>query len=244
MKQVLNSKNIFSFFITLAVFQFSCAMSRGRPTQELPQQPKPQPPQSSAPAHTPTPQPINDFLKDATPLWETKVADGKEWTNFLYTEIDRVGSHLINTIPADANLFCPNYANLSSNQRKQYWIFLLSSMVRFESNFKTNTKYTESFNDSAGNPVISRGLLQISIESSKGYSCGMTDANELHNPYKNLSCGLRILDRWLSRDFRIAGKVSSKWQGGARYWSVLREGDKTSYKSIVSWSQNLSFCKR
>lgn len=182
-------------------------------------------------------------LKQVVPLWEAKVAGSKEWTTHVDRELDRLGKNLLDVIPKDRNLFCPRYDKLSYAQRKQYWTFLLSAMVRFESNFKSSLTYKEAFNDSKGKPVISRGLLQISIESGNAYGCGFKTAKDVHDPLQNLSCGIRILDRWLDRDGRIGGKVSGQWRGGARYWAVLRAGDKTSYKSIVSWSQNLSFCK-
>lgn len=193
---------------------------------------------------TPTPTPMPEtILREAIPLWESKVSQGKDWTSYVDRQLDVLGQDLLDVIPADRATFCPKYSSLSYAQRKQYWTFLISSMVRFESNFNTNTKYTEDFNDSNGNKVISRGLLQISIESANSYGCGFKNAQELHDPHKNLSCGIRILNRWVARDGRIAGKVSGKWRGGARYWAVMREGDKTSYKSIVKWSKDLSLCK-
>lgn len=198
------------------------------------------PPPVKPPVTTPPP---TSPAKDAVPLWEAKTSQGKEWTTHVMNKLDSLGTDLLDVIPADANLFCPKYSRLSYSERKQYWAYMLSSMVRFESNFNTNSSYEEGFNDSKGQPVISRGLLQISIESGNAYGCGFKTSKDLHDPYQNLSCGIRILNRWVGRDGRIAGKVSSQWRGGARYWSVLREGDKTSYKSIVSWSQNLSFCK-
>lgn len=179
-----------------------------------------------------------------TPLWESAVSNGKEWTTHVMNKLDTLGEDLLDVIPADASLFCPNYKSLSYYDRKQYWTHMLSSMARFESNFKTNTKYTEGFNDSKGNPVVSRGLLQLSIESGNAYGCAFKTTNDLHDPYQNLSCGIRILNRWVARDGRIGGKISNQWRGGARYWSVLRAGDKTSYQSILKWSQQLPICKK
>lgn len=207
-------------------------------------EPTPTPEPIPEPEPIPTPPPITEeVLREVTPLWEGKISGAKEWTTHVDRELDRLGKNLLDVIPADRNLFCPKYQSLSYAQRKQYWAFMLSAMVRFESNFKTETSYKEAFNDSHGNRVISRGLLQISIESGNAYGCGFKTTKDLHDPKQNLSCGIRILDRWVGRDGRIAGKVDGAWRGGARYWSVLRAGDKTSYKSILSWSQNLSFCK-
>lgn len=230
MKTQILTAFLFAAILVTFSMNTACAMGRGRPVEHAPQP-------------TPAPAPVPGGSSDATPLWEAKVAGSRDWSNHLYSELDRIGQDLLDVIPADAGTFCPNYKNLSYTDRKKYWIYIISAMAKFESGFDTNTKYKEDFEDNSGNNVISRGLLQISIESSKGYDCGMTDAQELHNPLKNLSCGVRILDRWVGRDGRIGGKVNSKWRGGARYWSVLREGDKTSYKSIVSWSKALKMCK-
>lgn len=221
------------------------AMSRRLPaSEEAPAKPKPTPTPKPTPKPTPTPSPSpapDVGQREVIPLWESRVSDGREWSTHVDRELDRLGQDMLDVIPADSGLFCPKYKSLSYSQRKQYWAYLISSMVRFESNFKTDTSYKESFNDSRGNPVISRGLLQLSIESGNAYGCGFKNAQELHDPYKNLSCGVRILNRWVGRDARIAGKVSNSWRGGARYWSVLRSTTNP-YSSILSWSQNLAIC--
>lgn len=184
-----------------------------------------------------------DNVREAIPLWETKSLNRKSWSEHIYRELPELGPDLLDSNPVDAKIFCPNYKNLSESERKQFWAFFISSMVKFESNFDPNEAYTESFRDKRNRKVISRGLLQISIESSKGYQCGFTNERELHVATKNLSCGIRILNHWMKRDQRIASRAGLNWKGGARYWSVLRQARKTSYMSIVKWSNNLPFCK-
>ena len=247
---------------TLLTFSMSTAnaMGRGKPVEPKPTPkppvvtpaPTPKPPTPApTPTPTPTPKPPTPAptpapgadTSDAVPMWEAKVSGSRDWSNHLYSELDRLGQDLLDVIPADAATFCPNYKNLTYNERKKYWVFIMSVMAKFESGFKTDTSYTEDFTDSSGKKVISRGLLQLSIESARGYDCELGNAQELHNPLKNLSCGVRILDRWVGRDGRIGGKIDGKWRGGARYWSVMRAGDKTSYKTIVSSSKNLKMCK-
>ncbi len=250
-----------TIFTTISMNTAS-AMSRGKPVETTPAPkppvttpaptptPTPKPPVTTPaptptptpPVTTPAPTPVVDTT-DAVPAWEAKVSGSRDWTNHLYSELDRVGQDLLDVIPADSGTWCPNYKNLSYNDRKKYWIYVISQMTRFESSFKPETSYTEDFTDSSGKKVISRGLLQISIESAKGYDCEVGNAQELHNPLKNLTCGVRILDRWVGRDGRIAGKVDAKWRGGARYWAVMREADKTSYKTILSTSRALKMCK-
>lgn len=246
-----NRSFLFIVFTVAVVFSIDAvALGNKRPPAEPTSPSQPKPPSAPAPNPPTATQPptggsdYSNNLKNVIPLWENHTSQGKNWTEFMHRELDQSGKNLLDVIPGDQNLFCPNYSNLSLQQRKAYWVFMVSSMARFESNFKPAMSYTEGFNDSQGQPVISRGLLQLSIESGNAYGCQFKSAQEVHDPLKNLRCGIKILDRWLSRDGRIAGKVSGQWRGGARYWSVLREGDKTSYKSILSWSQNLSICKK
>jgi hypothetical protein len=189
------------------------------------------------------PPPSEAVLRDVIPLWESKVTAGKDWTAHVHRELESLGASLLSTVPDDAAVFCPNYVGLSQSQRIQYWTFLLSSMVQFESGFDTNSALTENFNDTSGQRVVSRGLLQISLESGNLYSCGLTSGDELHDAFKNLSCGIRILNHWMVQDHRIAGRLGTAWRGGARYWAVLRSTNTTPYNSIVSWNKNLSICK-
>jgi len=186
------------------------------------------------------PDPVS--LREVIPLWESKVSQGKEWTAHVNRQLDLIGADLLVGDPQDSNLFCGNYDKLSDSQRRQYWTFILSMMVKYESGFNTNAKLTEKFTDYHGRKVISRGLLQISIESSHSYDCGLRSSQDLHDPLQNLTCGIRILNRWVKYDRRIAGKVSQSWRGGARYWAVLRSVSG-SYKSILKASQKLAFCK-
>ena len=180
---------------------------------------------------------------DLRPLWEGQHRDGSLWTIHTLRRIDNIQDSFLETVPTDVNIFCPNYANLTRDQRKYFWTFLISVMVQFESQFDPTSSYEEGFNDSTGNPVISRGLLQISFESSKSYDCGFSSAEQIHNPYMNLACGINILNKWIPADQSFAGYRTNKWRGGARYWSVLRAADKESYNTIVERSSKLSLCR-
>ncbi len=234
-----------SFFIVLAVASTSLGLGAKFPDPNpQPTNPTPAPTPTPTPAPTPAPEnPPQGSTGDRTPpLWEAKHTDGKNWTLHVLQTLDSLGKNILDVVPADAATFCPKYKNFTYEQRKDFWAYLISAMVRYESNFKPETSYQENFKDSSGAYVISRGLLQLSFESSKGYQCGFANAQEIHDPYKNLSCGIRILDRWLDRDGRIAGQVGSTWQGGARYWSVLRSSSK-SYTEIVKLTTALPVCK-
>lgn len=154
--------------------------------------------------------------------WDNQHRDTPIWNEYTYAAIEDHGQMLTTTVPEDIENFCPKYRGLDTIDQKMFWISLVAAMSRFESGFNPDISYKENFTDQNGNFVISRGLLQLSIESARGYSCDLTQAEDLHNPEVNLSCTIRILDRWIGRDKYISNKVSGSWRGGARYWSVLR----------------------
>lgn len=153
--------------------------------------------------------------------WDSQ-KDGNEWTKILSVAIDRYGQDLLSAKPSDGGTY-------SYQQTKQFWIMLISSMARFESAFKPETSYTEKFADANGVRVVSRGLLQISIESGKGYGCVIPKAEDLHDPKVNLECGVKILNKWVPKD----GVIGTNKKGGARYWSVLRESNSSRDKIIA-----------
>lgn len=205
--------------------------------------PSPTPKSTPTPTPKPTPTPPSSVGGHAKPIWESQHSDGVNWTAHVMDKLDTLGVDMADTVPADFKTFCPRYHKLSYTQRKEFFTYLMSAMTKFESGFKPSTFYKEDFNDSNGNPVISRGLLQISIESANSYGCALRDAQQLHDPYLNLNCGIRILNRWIGqRDYRIAGKISDRWKGGARYWSVLRT-TSGSFAKVVALTSSTSLCR-
>jgi len=116
--------------------------------------------------------------------------------------------------------------NLSS---KDCLIQALSIMAKYESGFKPAESYAEGFNDAKGDKVISRGLLQISIESANQsqYSCGIKTASELHDPKINIICAVKIAVYQINRDGTFFGGDKL---GLGRYWSVARKSSSSYYK--------------
>jgi len=169
--------------------------------------------------------------------WGEKRAD---WTEYLLKELR--GKEFLAVVPVDFKDYCAEFPALSLNDRAEFYAELISIMAKRESGFNPASKYQEAFNDAKGRPVISRGLLQISIESANSYGCNFKDATELHDPKKNLSCTVKIIERWVNRDKRLGGKVAGKWQGVARYWSVGRSVSR-SYAVVTGHTKALKICK-
>lgn len=96
---------------------------------------------------------------------------------------------------------------------------LFSAIAKFESNYKPDATYKESFKDAKGNNVISVGLLQNSQESCRAVYGWPSTTESLKDPYNNLACSAKIFARWVPSHGVIA--QDSK-QGGAIYYSTLR----------------------
>ncbi len=160
----------------------------------------------------------------------------------------------------DAKEYCPKFDKFSKSEKESFFVSLISIMSKYESSFRPETIFRECKKDKCiyGKCVqtkygfcmpgskfdegiaVSRGLLQISIESAKGYDCPVNDPKELNDPKVNIDCGARILGRWVGRDKRISGNGPGDWKGGARYWSVLRS-TSSSQPKIQNWTREL--CK-
>lgn len=200
---------------------------------------EPTPTPTATPEASPTPAPT------ATPVpklaWSGKHADADLWTKFVQLEL--MDTSLPLTIPTDMDSVCPKYEGLSESDRTLVFAHLISKMTQYESNFKPETFYQEAFRDAKGQLITSRGLLQLSIESANGYGCGIAKQEDLHDPYVNLSCGVRILERWVSvKDKVVKGYNGTSHLGAGRYWAVMRQTNAAQAK-ILAYMKELPLCK-
>lgn len=144
------------------------------------------------------------------------------WTSLTMKALQDLGKELLSANPEDGASWNSGFSSFSQDQKKAFYVMLLSSMARYESNFKPTERYVENFVDQEGKSVVSRGLLQLSIESVNGYGAGIQKAEELHDPETNLRAAVMILNRWIPKD-GVIGNGSNT--GAARYWSVIRKLD-------------------
>ena len=179
---------------------------------------------------TPAKDPVQEPVKELVARWKET-----QWSKWVYNALP---DQLLKIEIKDIEEFCGSYP-ADKDGRKRFWVYLMSAMSERESGHNPNNSYKENFKDVKGRYVVSRGLLQISIESANGYGCGFKDEQELHDPKRNLECSVEILSKWVIRDGRIAGKESG-WRGGARYWSVLRSSS-SSYGKITGWTK--AYCQ-
>lgn len=135
-----------------------------------------------------------------------------------------ISDDLLRVIPNDINEYCTSFSKLSFEQRKEFYVDLFTELCRFESNFDPNCTYKEGFNDVKGNPVISTGLFQLSVESVGGYGVKLKQS-DLLIPEVNIKAMLLIATHWITKDRCIASD-KSPWRGMSRYWSPFRNAAK------------------
>lgn len=181
------------------------------------------------------------------PLWESSREGSRQWTAQLLDSIRRHGRGLLATNRlSDANYWCPNYSRLTSAQREEFWVHVLNGIARVESQFRASPPpFDETLHRNVRSGRIlpdrySMGLFQLSYTSAaqrpyRGF-CNFDWARDrgrdvsdrsltIHDPKKQMDCAVGILNKWVSQD-RGLGRQSNN--GGARFWSSLRDSNPKS----------------
>lgn len=141
-------------------------------------------------------------------VWPRSAANDY-WTDLVVAEIRNNWDELNQA--RDIGKFCPGYRDASRQLQTVCWLRIIGGVVKFESNFKTNdTFFEKDFGyDSVGLFSLSRG------------ECKQAPTDQLlGNPVLNLSCGVRIMARYIAKDDCIAGP-EPKSCGASKYWAVL-----------------------
>jgi hypothetical protein len=121
------------------------------------------------------------------------------------------------------NAFVNGYNTLSRALQTKFWAELFIAIAKFESGWDPRQTYHESKLD-----VDSIGLLQLSYQDKDRYKLEPLSeaANSLKDPLVNLRCGVKIFTTLVVQDRTVASSASGIHRGAARYWSVLRPGQK------------------
>ena len=173
-----------------------------------------------------TPAPPPDPHTPPTPArWDGWHPQSDLWSAALLRTL-RAAPALLDARPADMPAFCPRYDALPREARAAVWLMLFSAVAEKESSFRPGATHRESFAGEDGRPVISRGLLQTSFESTRHYGCDHATPADTHHPIRNLSCGVRIMTHHVTREGWIGGTPEAPGSGAARYWAVLRPGHR------------------
>ena len=184
-------------------------------------------------------------------MWDGYVDDrgnytGEDLTRITLNELNYLDDSFYSIIPRDIRYWCPAFRRQSLEARKAFYLGLVSGIAQFETNFRASARYLE-----AGGHY-SRGILQLGQLSlsyySEGTRCDVSgDPRQLHDLEENLSCGVMLINHWVSRDKYIAsdgniGQGDARYFGASRYWSTLREG-RRGRREISAFTRKLSVCR-
>lgn len=207
---------------------------------------------SEVPPADPSLTPANHYKPTAPLSWEkSNPTQGPLWSEHAMKVIlDEVPQQLLGG-SSDVTQFCSRYYQLDNQDRASFWAQLVSAVTKYESGYNPTSRYVETTMGTdpiTGSQVASEGLLQLSYQDITGWSFCEFDWNadkkysltdprrSILDPYKNLSCGIKILAQQISRKNIIT-------LGSGAYWAVLKGNGK--YQQIAGISaitQSLPFC--
>jgi Transglycosylase SLT domain len=149
------------------------------------------------------------------------------WTASTVAALDTHGTHLVSTMPADIDTWCPAYKSADTEGRKAFWTGLLSTLAKHESTWNPGA---------VGGGGRWFGLVQIAPATARHYGCQAQSGEALKDGEKNLSCAVRILDVTVPRD----GVISSGMRGVAADWGPFHNAAKRD--DMLNWMRAQPYC--
>jgi soluble lytic murein transglycosylase-like protein len=115
--------------------------------------------------------------------WDS-AAKAAEWTAEALAQVAEHDAELTNLIPKDIEVYCPGYAQASTEDRRAFWVAIISATAKYESGFNAkalglNGRYV--------------GLMQISLATARHSGCEATTTASLKDGKANLSCAIEII---------------------------------------------------
>ena len=159
--------------------------------------------------------PVEPGKEDVKPVLASDYWPNEELRAASLRALNDHGGDLLTFSPKDKSEWCWKEGETAVS----FYNRLFSAIAKFESNYKPDATYLESFKDGKGNRVVSTGLMQVSQESCSVVYSYKSTTESLKNPYNNLACTAKIFARWTPSHGVIA--QDSK-KGGAIYFSTLR----------------------
>ncbi len=159
--------------------------------------------------------------------WDFK-PQGDAWTEASLEALRTHGAALVSMVPADAETWCPGYDTASAEERKAFWIGLLSALAEHESTWNPQA---------VGGGGKWFGLVQISPATARGYGCAAGSGDALKDGAANLSCAIRIWASTVTRD----GVIAAGGGGVAADWGPFHQSKKRA--AMQSWVKSQSYCQ-
>lgn len=169
-----------------------------------------------------------EFLPEA--LWDFR-HDGALWTRAAMSAIATHGNGLEQIVPRDIDTWCPGYAGNSEDQRRAFWVGMMSALAEHESTWRPTA---------VGGGGQWFGLLQIYPDTARRYGCRARTGAALQDPEDNLSCAVRIMATTVRRD-RAVAVHDGRWRGVAADWGPMTDRGKSA--EMAAWTRAQPYCQ-
>lgn len=162
--------------------------------------------------------------------WEHK-SGSDLWTRSAMVSVASYGEGLDSLIPRDIDAWCPAYRQNSTEDRRAFWVGMMSALAKHESTYNPRA---------VGGGDLWYGLLQIYPPTARGYGCRAQTGEALKNPTENLSCAARIMNVTVARDNAIA-LHDGRWRGVAADWGPM--SNRRKIPEMSAWTRAQSYCR-
>ena len=156
-------------------------------------------------------------------------ANGAQWTAEALAQVANHDAKLADLIPKDIETYCPSYAKASHEDRRAFWVAILSATAKYESGYNAKAMGLH------GRYV---GLMQISLATARRSGCEATTTAGLQDGMANLSCAIAIIAPRVANDGMVAGKGN---RGIARDWGPWAKASTRA--SIAKWTRAQAYCQ-
>ena len=158
--------------------------------------------------------------------------DGSDvWTRAAMVSVSSYGQGLESIVPRDIARWCPAYADNSAEDRRAFWVGMMSALAKHESTYNPRA---------VGGGDLWYGLLQIYPDTAQRYGCRARTGEALKDPVENLSCAARIMNVTVLRDNAIA-MHDGRWRGVAADWGPMSNRSKIAEMS--RWTSAQDYCQ-
>ncbi|MGZ9811719.1 transglycosylase SLT domain-containing protein [Pseudoroseicyclus sp. H15] len=153
------------------------------------------------------------------------------WTRAALSAMEDHGEPLVDTLPRDIDTWCPGYSRGTEEDRRAFWVGLISALSWYESTHRPSA---------VGGGGQWYGLMQIYPSTARHYGCRADSGSELQDAEDNLSCAIRILATTVPRDDAVA-LHDGRWRGVAADWGPMTNSAKRA--AMSAWTRSQSYCQ-
>ncbi len=160
--------------------------------------------------------------------WDHR-GEAAAWTQSTLAAVAAKDAVLASRVPSDIANWCPGYVKASIEDRRAFWVGMLSAVAKYESSWNPRA---------AGGGGKYIGVMQISPRTASQHGCGATSSSGLKDGGANLACAVKIVASSVGRDGAVVGGGN---RGLGRDWMPFRKSKARS--EMAAWVSKQSYCK-